>query len=891
MRPAWIAAILLALPVLAWFHFRSLSDFPRWQRRMSLLLRACVASLIALALCGLVLLRPSPRQMVVVAVDTSLSIDEAAREKANAWIAGALRDAESFSDTELRFMEFDSSVRETTDVWAEATQRAEINPVSNRPGSGPENETGAIAKQPGGHADEPAQLEAGATEPTPSIADTADAPSPGTDIAAAIRSAAASVPPSYVPKLVLLTDGNATRGDAVAAAASTGIPVYTVPLPVRSEPEVQLASVESPAQVRQGEPFYVEVVVNANRPARGIIDLFRGDVKIGDGDQSVELEEGENRFRFRQSITGQRQVTFAAALRGFNDSDTLLDNNTASALVAAEGKPRVLLVDSDPNQTDALRWALGEQAIDVEVRPPEGIPRDMAELQGFECLILSNVPATAMSMRQMDVIRTYVQDLGGGLVMLGGDQSFGLGGYYRTQLEEILPVRSNFEKEREKPSLAMVLVIDKSGSMGGEKIELAKDAARAAVELLSPRDSVGVIAFDGASYWICELRAASDRGYITDQISTIDAGGGTTMYPAMEDAYQALRTASAKLKHCILLTDGISSPGDFEGLASEMAASQMTVSTVGMGQGASEQLLEDIARLGNGRYYFCDDPQSVPQVFAKETVEASKSAINELPFLPQSVRPTSVLQDIELDLAPLLLGYVVTRPKPTSEFILASESGDPLLAWWRYGLGMTVAFTSDAKSRWAAEWLAWPDFGPFWAQVVRHAMRKNDGRGVFVEAIRNDDTTRIIVDSADTSGQFVDTAATTLTVIDPGLKTEKIEMQQTAPGRYEAEVPTRRRGAYQFDIAQQRAEGVQRQSRGVVLGYPDELRLLPTNETQLKQIAAVSGGAFAAAPDAVLQPDGRTARQPVPLWPYLLMAAIGVFVADVGLRRIDLGRS
>ena len=462
---------------------------------------------------------------------------------------------------------------------------------------------------------------------------------PGTNLDAAIRTAVAAMPPSRVARIVLLSDGNATDGgDPWATAADANVPIWTVPLPVRSEPEVQLTRVEAPTQVRQGQPFYVEVVVSSNRDTTGHIDLYRGDIQIGDAEaEPVKIKKGENRFRFRQSVLGKRQETFAARLRGFED--TLLDNNESSTVVYAQGRPRILLVDIDPDQTDSLRWALDEQSIDVEVRPPEGIPTSLAELQGYECLVLSNVPATAMSMRQMDLIRVYVQDLGGGLIMLGGDQSFGLGGYYRTQIEEILPVRSNFEKEREKPSLAMMLVIDKSGSMGGQKIELAKDAARAAVELLGPRDSIGVIAFDGASYTVSEIRAAADQGAIIDAISTIEASGGTNMYPAMVDAYDALQGATAKLKHVILMTDGVSSPGDFQGVASEMSGSRITLSTVALGQGASEDLLEELAQIGGGRYYFCDQPESVPQVFAKETVEASKSAINELPFTAQTIRP------------------------------------------------------------------------------------------------------------------------------------------------------------------------------------------------------------------------------------------------------------
>ena len=189
----------------------------------------------------------------------------------------------------------------------------------------------------------------------------------------------------------------------------------------------------------------------------------------------------------------------------------------------------------------------------------------------------------------------------------------------------------------------------------------------------------------------------------------------------------------AKLKHVIILTDGISAarrlrgdrPGD--GRRPDHLSRRWR-----WGATPIQHLLEEIARLGNGRFYVADDPAQVPQIFAKETVTASKSAINEQPFSPAVVRPTQVLSEIRLDEAPFLLGYVVTRPKPTAEVILATESGDPLLAWWRYGLGMSVAFTSDAKARWAAEWLSWPQFGQFWAQVVRHALRKAEAKGTFV---------------------------------------------------------------------------------------------------------------------------------------------------------------
>lgn len=883
-QPQWAWLWVPAVLSLVVFHLRTLSDFPPRQRLVSLLVRGIVLTLLIMAVCGPVVLRSTSQKMIVFAVDQSESIDEAAREIADEYLKDAIEQAKE-DDAEVRFLPFDSTPRQLQSNWTafqEPPAETDSEPASVEVAEETPADVSAIDGVEHGEDEIPMPT------PSPTDLDADEAKRMGTDLAAAIQTAVASIPPSRVPRIVLMSDGNQTNGDVIAAATDADVPVWTVPLPTRSEPEVQMAAVEAPTQVRQGEPFFVEVVVSSNRDTEGHVDLYRGDIQIGDVDApAVKIKKGENRFRFQQTLLGQRQETFAARLRDCDD--TLLDNNEAQAIVYASGKPRVLLIDSDPDETDSLRWALDEQSIDVDVRPPEGIPSDLSEVQGYECLILSNVPATSMSMRQMDLIGIYVQDLGGGLIMLGGDQAFGLGGYYRTQIEEILPVRSNFEKEREKPSLAMMLVIDKSGSMGGQKIELAKDAAQAAVELLGPKDAIGVIAFDGDSYTVSELRSTSDRGAISDAISTIEASGGTNMYPAMADAYEALLGATAKLKHVILMTDGVSSPGDFQGVAGDMSASRITLSTVALGQGSSEDLLEELAQIGGGRYYFCDDPQSVPQVFAKETVEASKSAINELPFVPQLVRPTSVLDGIELDLSPLLLGYVVTRPKPTAEFILASESGDPLLVWWRYGLGMSVAFTSDAKNRWAGEWMTWPDFGTFWAQIIRHAMRKDDNRGVFVEVERNGNRTRVVMDAVDDNGRFIDEAETRLTVIDPRLKNEKIAMRQTAPGRYEASVETLRRGAYHFDIATNRMDGTsQRSSRGIAVGYPDELRLLPRGDELLRQIASVSGGRYDAPASSITENDDRTARDPVPIWPWLLMAGLVLFIADVAFRRVEM---
>ena len=858
-RPWWLLG-LAALPVLVYYFYRTLVDFARWQRALSLWVRAAIVVLLALALAGLNLVRPTRELFVVFAVDRSASIGDQGIEAIEAFLKKAAPHAGPNQFAVLPFAAVPGKVRTGDDALKALKAPAEPGPKNDR-----------VADMPAAPPEDARELDR-----------------KGTDLATALQVAAAAVPPFYVPRIVLLSDGNPTTGDVLKAAATLKgkVEVLTAPLPVRADPEVQLSAVTAPAQVLQGEPFNVEVLIDSNHDDdQGQLEVYRGDIKVAG--QPVKLKKGENRVVLKQTIDVGELTPITARLKGY--TDTLLDNNSDFGLVSAAGKPRVLLVDSDPDQAKHLTWALEEQNMQVDVRPPRGAPDNLAELQNYDLLVLSNVPATALSLRQMEVARTYVQDLGGGLIMLGGDQSFGLGGYYKTSLEEILPVRSDFEKEKEKPSLAMMLVIDKSGSMGGEKIEMAKEAARATVELLGPSDKVGVLAFEGENFWVCEMHPCSDKGFVLDRIASLEAGGGTVMAPAMEEAHETLRSTVAKLKHMIILTDGISAPGDFEGIAQSMAADRITCSTVAMGGDADSALLEEIARLGNGRFYTADDPAQVPQIFAKETVTASKSAINEQPFPPTVVRSTQVLSEIRLDEAPFLLGYVVTRAKPTAEVILATESADPLLAWWRYGLGMSAAFTSDAKARWAAEWLNWSQFGQFWAQVVRHLLRKAESKGTFVHVHRSGRKAVVSLDAIEPSGKFLNRAASELTLVGPELSTRKMEMAQVAPGRYQAEFDTTLPGSYQLMFSQTRDnQPLGRQTRGLAVGYPDELRLRPANTDLLKSIAGASGGRFDPRPESVFDVPERTAPRAVPLWPYLATAAVLLFVLDVALRRIDL---
>ncbi|MDZ4778696.1 MAG: VWA domain-containing protein [Planctomycetia bacterium] len=852
-RPWLLTLLLVAAPVLIAFFVRSLSDFPRRQRIVSLVTRSLIVLLVILALAGFTLLRPTDEQFVMILADQSLSVGDDGAKRVNEYLDAALRNTGANRVAYLPFGVAPGIVQNERIIYGESPSLM-----------GEQDKSPGAAKAP-------------STEKSP-LRD-------GTNLAAAMEAAAGYLPPGYVPRIVVFTDGNETHGDALATASRSRMPISTVPLPTRSEPEVQVSEVKVPAEVREGEPFYVEVTVHSNHDDEGLIEVFRGDHKAIS--EQKKLTAGENVFRFQQSIERDRLAAFSARVSGLK-TDTLLDNNMDSGLVFAAGKPRVLIIESDPTLIRDLAYALEDEGIQADIRPPQGMPETLSDLQNYELLMLSNVPATALTQQQMEITRTYVQELGGGFIMLGGEQSFGLGGYYKSTLEEILPVRSDFEKEKEKPSLGMVLVIDKSGSMDGDKIEMAKSAARSAAELLGNRDQVAVLAFDGDTYVISEMQSASNKGKISDEIGRIESGGGTTMYPAMEMANEILMSTPAKLKHVIILTDGVSSPGDFEGLAQQMTSAKITVSTVAVGEDSDTTLLDSIARIGKGRHYATTDPAQVPQIFAKETVTASKSAIDEQPFVPQVIRATHALREVDMESAPFLLGYVMTRPKPTCEVILATEKGDPLLAWWRYGLGMTAAFTSDAKSRWAAEWMTWPGFGKFWTQVIRQTMRKSDARGIVVDTKRQGGAADLTVDAVSDLGQFLNGAEVELTVIDPQLKREKSILRQAAPGRYVSSFPTPRQGAHHLEIAlKQNGQVVYRQSRGLMVGYSDELRIKPTNEQLLKSVARVSGGAYAPPPESLFAATDQTVTRPTQLWPFLASSALALFILDVALRRID----
>jgi uncharacterized membrane protein len=718
----------------------------------------------------------------------------------------------------------------------------------------------------------------------------------GTNIFQGLQLALATLPPGHANRIVMLSDGRQNAGNALAgaqAAKNAGADIHFVAAPLTFSQEVVAESMVLPQEVKYGEPFQAKVVAWSHKDTQGRVSLFRNGEFIGS--QIVRLAAGKNVFAYRQSLDRSGIHVYQAAIEV--DGDTIEDNNRAVGTVVVRGRPQVLLAEKDRSHAQSLAAALRSQNIDVTIVEPAGIPKDIAGLQKYDGVVLSNVSSLKLTRPQMAHIRDYVRDHGGGLMMLGGEESFGLGGYYRTPIEEALPVTMDVKQKVEIPSLAVVLSIDRSGSMAMStdekitKLDLAKEAAHLVVDLLDERNEVGVMSWDTEFIWDAPVRSARDKSAIHHSIATVKAGGGTDGYPALKESYAVLFERPALLKHVIFLSDGQMTRGDFQGLLRRMAKDKITVSTVAIGKDADVQLMVDVAKWGRGRFYYTEDSQTIPRIFTLETQLASKASLIEQPFKPQLTAPShEAMQEIDWKGVPPLGGYVATTLKPTAELALMSHQEDPVLATWRFGLGRAVAFTSDAKAKWGVLWLRWRDFNKFWAQLTRWTLRSSTKGDTTAMVQRIDQTGEVVVDAVDPRGEFINFLDSQVGVVAPNRERSVIDLEQIGPGRYRGRFPAPQEGVYLVGMAQRKGERViGSQLAGLVVPYAQELRDLGVDEPLLRELAELTGGGALDNPGEAFLKARRQSRIAVEIWPWLVGLVAFLLIPDVALRRLGPG--
>jgi uncharacterized membrane protein/uncharacterized protein YegL len=840
----WPFVLLLIIPYIWWVRRRTLRDLSPKHLQLSALARSAIVAMLALALTQPVIYRSGTWVSVIYLLDVSESASPAAVQSAIQWIRET---NDSGHPAHARYVPFGANAS----VFETLAQLRAV-PVAETSDAGGSVDDDAIDRS-------------------------------ATNIEGAVERALHNFAPHHLKRLVLITDGHENAGqvtNVLPRLKAAGVHAYTMPLPARTASDVWVESIAGPSDRAAEEQFPLDVHIYSQKATSAEVRLRYGDKRLGQ--RNVQLVPGLNRVTFETSITDEAgPITIEAEVSAPDDSFPA--NNIFRSSMVVKGKSKVLYVESRAESARYLQRALSMEGFSVTTVAPGAMPATVVGLDAYDAIVLSDVARSSLSEQQMRAVATYVQDLGGGFILVGGENVYGAdGGYSKTDVEKVLPV--TFDAKKPHQTVAMIVVLDKSGSMGSEEMGYAKEAAKAPLAFLRNTDSFGVVAFDSNFYWPVPFQKAESRQQMIQAISTIASGGETDVFPALEAAYVELARSSSELKHVILMSDGHTPPAYFERLVTKMAEAKITVSTVALGASADNMLLALIAQWGQGRTYYVTNPSRVAQVFSDETELATGSTLREEPFTPVVKKAVQAFKGVDFTTAPPLLGYVATKSKETSEILLESNRGEPILARWQYGLGKTAVFTSDLKDRWAADWLGWRGYSKFWSQLVREIMRTPDDSGFDVRVARDQDRATIAIDAVEKNGRFRNKLTSELRVVAPDQSVSSVPIHQVGPGSYEAAFPLSQRGSYVFHALGENG-GV---SRALAYAYPDEYHFYPPNTDLLRAISSATKGRFQPRAEDIFDTRGETTSIPMPLWPYLAMMALALYLVDVLLRRVRL---
>ena len=729
-----------------------------------------------------------------------------------------------------------------------------------------------------------------------------------TDIGGALRLATALFPDDTQKRIVLLSDGNDTTGDGqaeAALAAARGVQIETRQIGLGSVDEVLIERMTTPSTARLGESIPVLVEIRSTVAQTATVRLFADGALAAT--QPVELVAGLTRVTFDVKPTEAGFHTFRAVVEAARD--TFSQNDRADSNTIVKGEPRTLILAGDDKVATELVAALKNQRQQVDTIVPEALPTDLASLASYDSVVLVDVSRLRLNDKQLAALQVYVRDLGKGLVMIGGPKSYGAGGYQKTPLEESLPVDMGVRDRQKQPDIALVVVIDQSGSMaachcnsfnggnmgggvgigGVQKVDIGKEAILRAAAALTERDQLGVVGFNEAAHWVVHTQPLGNITDLQGQIAGIRADGQTNIYAGLDQAVQSLETTTATRRHIILLTDGWSNSGQYDAIIAKMKADGITLSTVGAGGGANP-FLEQLAKQGGGRFYAATNPSTIPDIFLKETQQVSGQQIVEEPFFPIQTSSSPILRGLDAGL-PQLRGYNGTTIKSAAQSVLVTARDDPLLAQWQYGLGRSVAWTSDTTGRWARDWVGWSGFNRFFSQLVSWTFPGEETGGIEATFQATGGKTSLHVESVQSDGSPRDFYSTSANIIGPDLEPRTVNLVQTAPGVYDAPLGEIDAGAYAVRITQTRpGSSPLGRTVGLVAQTPAEYRQLGANEPFLASLRAATGGTVVASALDPWRHDLTATDRFTELWPLLLVLALLLWPLDIALRRMSLGR-
>ncbi len=843
-HPYYLLILPPALACVFWLAWTSDVQVGKWRRWLAAGLRTVVLLALGLALAGLQWRRPLEGMNVFFLLDRSDSIPSAQQEAARRYVNKAAADRKKGDRAGLLVFGTEAALETSAD------DKIDLNNTKILAVVGTER----------------------------------------TDIAGAVRLGTAAFPETGQKRLVLLSDGNENIGDGLAAllaARPLGVTLDVVPLGMERGNDVSVQKLGLPNRVKKGQTFEAKIFVQADRAQTATVRLYRNEQPLGE--QKVELAAGKNLFTFPQTLTeaGFNSYTVYVEAPG----DNVPQNNRASSFVNVRGDPRVLVVSAEPDQDKPLVGALQSARLEVRAAGLNGIPGTLAEMQSYDAIFISNLAAGDLGEETMKLLESAVRDFGVGLVCIGGDQTYAAGAYRGTPLEATLPVNMELNSKKVLPSGAVALVMHGMEFMNGNQI--ARDCALGVLDALGPQDEMGVVLWDGTEHWLFPLTKVGDKKALGKEIAGMNQGDLPSFQNVMSMAYEGLKKSTANLKHMIVFSDG--DPGAPSGqLMQSIAGDRITVSTVLIAGHAGPETMEWIAAQGRGRFYNVNNAGQLPQIFIKEAAVILKSAIFEEPFQPKLVAASEVVRGIGAQEYPTLRGYVCTTPKSRAEVPLVSDKGDPVLAHWQYGLGRAVAFTSDAKAKWAKDWLGWEKYRQFWSQTAQWSLRRLENADFTTEVSVDKGEGQISVEALDEKGDYRNFLNLQTVVVSPKGERQTVRLEQTGPGRYEAHFPTKEVGAYLLNLLEAKdGKLAGSQVVGASVNYSPEFSAPEPNLSLLKRLAEAGGGKvldLSSRNDNPFLHDRKKTFQPRDLWEWLLQFAVILFTLDVGARRIQIDR-
>jgi Mg-chelatase subunit ChlD len=702
-----------------------------------------------------------------------------------------------------------------------------------------------------------------------SLMNTAAEAGRGTDLESGIREALASVPSGMVPRVVLISDGRENAGSAARAAwqaKQLNIAVDVVPMKGRERPGIALESVSMPPNAFSGERFAVEMVVSAPRAANGTIDIQAEGKLLGTS--PVQIASGVNRLRVQANVAavGSVDVGFTVKAEGLGE----VRYDQAINL----RRPKILYVSQDPAGTEKnLLQAFGAAQFDVT----SSIDPIGAKLNEYQLVVFNNWDLESIPAARKDELEEYVKK-GGGMLVIGGEKNVYVEGKkVEDGIDRVLP--SKLAPPRSPEGTCVVLIIDKSSSMEGRKMELARVSSIGVIENLRAIDLVGVLIFDNSFQWAVPIRKAEDRTLIKRLVAGVTPDGGTQIAPALAEAYRKIKPVTATYKHIVLLTDGISEEGDSLELSKEAAQAKVTISTVGLGQDVNKAYLEKVAAFSGGKSYFLNEPAGLEQILLRDVMEHTGSTAIEKPLQAIVMKKAEILEGTGIEKSPVLKGYVKFKAKPGADLLLQIDK-DPLLTRWQYGLGRSAVFASDAKSRWAADWVTWAGFDKFWMNVLRDLLPHAQTS----EATAEFDTASgdLVVDYKVARDSESPAKVPAIYVMGPDGFQKAINVQKVAEGAYRGRLAIgSRQGLFRIRPVEDSRIfpeiGLYRQE--------EELTQYGSNEQLLKQVAEFTGGRFNPSPAQVFDAGGRSIASTLRWWPGLLALALVLNLMELVLRK------